>query len=128
MSQVDLPGGLGSRHLSLPGITQATRSIGVVVSQSGGPDLYLQGRKDRLYHQFLKERPVFPFLTVGLFALPFRDPVPKKFLCALADPAPDDGRIAISGVSSAQILKIPHACFGGKENYFFLKTPFSLLK
>jgi DNA integrity scanning protein DisA with diadenylate cyclase activity/PKD repeat protein len=36
MSQVDLPGGLGSRHSSVAGITQVTRSIGVVVSQSGG--------------------------------------------------------------------------------------------
>jgi len=36
MSRVDLPGGLGSRHSSAAGITQATRSIGVVVSQSGG--------------------------------------------------------------------------------------------
>jgi len=36
MSQVDLPGGLGSRHSSVAGITQVTNSIGVVVSQSGG--------------------------------------------------------------------------------------------
>ncbi|MCU0630382.1 MAG: diadenylate cyclase [Methanoregulaceae archaeon] len=36
LSQVDLPGGLGSRHSSVAGITQVTRSIGVVVSQSGG--------------------------------------------------------------------------------------------
>ncbi len=36
MSRVDLPGGLGSRHSSAAGITQATKSIGVVVSQSGG--------------------------------------------------------------------------------------------
>jgi DNA integrity scanning protein DisA with diadenylate cyclase activity len=36
MSKVNLPGGLGSRHSSAAGITQATRSIGVVVSQSGG--------------------------------------------------------------------------------------------
>jgi hypothetical protein len=36
MSQVNLPGGLGSRHSSIAGITQVTRSIGVVVSQSGG--------------------------------------------------------------------------------------------
>ncbi|MFY9800955.1 MAG: diadenylate cyclase [Methanoregula sp.] len=36
MSKVNLPGGLGSRHSSVAGITQATNSIGVVVSQSGG--------------------------------------------------------------------------------------------
>jgi DNA integrity scanning protein DisA with diadenylate cyclase activity len=36
MSKVNLPGGLGSRHSSAAGITQATKSIGVVVSQSGG--------------------------------------------------------------------------------------------
>jgi DNA integrity scanning protein DisA with diadenylate cyclase activity len=36
MSQVNLPGGLGSRHSSVAGITQVTKSIGVVVSQSGG--------------------------------------------------------------------------------------------
>ena len=36
MSRVNLPGGLGSRHSSAAGITQATKSIGVVVSQSGG--------------------------------------------------------------------------------------------
>jgi DNA integrity scanning protein DisA with diadenylate cyclase activity len=36
MSQVNLPGGMGSRHSSVAGITQVTRSIGVVVSQSGG--------------------------------------------------------------------------------------------
>jgi DNA integrity scanning protein DisA with diadenylate cyclase activity len=36
MSRADLPGGLGSRHLSIAGITQVTKSIGVVVSQSGG--------------------------------------------------------------------------------------------
>jgi hypothetical protein len=36
MSQVDLPGGMGSRHSSVAGITQVTQSIGVVVSQSGG--------------------------------------------------------------------------------------------
>jgi DNA integrity scanning protein DisA with diadenylate cyclase activity len=36
MSKVHLPGGLGSRHSSVAGITQVTRSIGVVVSQSGG--------------------------------------------------------------------------------------------
>jgi PKD repeat protein len=35
-SQVSLPGGLGSRHSSVAGITMVTRSIGVVVSQSGG--------------------------------------------------------------------------------------------
>ena len=36
MSQVNLPGGMGSRHSSVAGITQATKSIGIVVSQSGG--------------------------------------------------------------------------------------------
>lgn len=36
MSQVNIPGGLGSRHSSIAGITLATRSIGIVVSQSGG--------------------------------------------------------------------------------------------
>jgi hypothetical protein len=36
MSKVNLPGGMGSRHASVAGITQVTRSIGVVVSQSGG--------------------------------------------------------------------------------------------
>jgi DNA integrity scanning protein DisA with diadenylate cyclase activity len=36
MSQVNLPGGMGSRHLSIAGITRVTKSIGVVVSQSGG--------------------------------------------------------------------------------------------
>lgn len=35
-SHVSLPGGLGSRHSSVAGITQLTRSIGIVVSQSGG--------------------------------------------------------------------------------------------
>jgi PKD repeat protein len=36
MGQVNLPGGLGSRHSSAAGITLATKSIAVVVSQSGG--------------------------------------------------------------------------------------------
>ena len=36
VSQVNLPGGLGSRHSSVAGITRVTKSIGVVVSQSGG--------------------------------------------------------------------------------------------
>lgn len=36
MSHVELPGGLGSRHSSIAGITLATNSIGIVVSQSGG--------------------------------------------------------------------------------------------
>jgi DNA integrity scanning protein DisA with diadenylate cyclase activity len=36
MSNVNLPGGMGSRHSSVAGITQVTKSIGVVVSQSGG--------------------------------------------------------------------------------------------
>jgi PKD repeat protein len=36
MSQVNLPGGMGSRHLSIAGITRVTKSIGIVVSQSGG--------------------------------------------------------------------------------------------
>jgi len=36
LSQVNLPGGMGSRHLSIAGITRVTKSIGIVVSQSGG--------------------------------------------------------------------------------------------
>jgi DNA integrity scanning protein DisA with diadenylate cyclase activity/PKD repeat protein len=36
LSRVDLPAGLGSRHSSVAGITQVTKSIGIVVSQSGG--------------------------------------------------------------------------------------------
>ena len=36
MSKVNLPGGMGSRHSSVAGITQVTKSIGIVVSQSGG--------------------------------------------------------------------------------------------
>jgi len=36
MSQVNIPGGLGSRHSSIAGITRVTKSIGIVVSQSGG--------------------------------------------------------------------------------------------
>jgi len=36
LSQVDLPGGMGSRHLSIAAITRVTTSIGIVVSQSGG--------------------------------------------------------------------------------------------
>ena len=36
MSQVNIPSGFGSRHSSVAGITQVTKSIGVVVSQSGG--------------------------------------------------------------------------------------------
>ena len=36
LSQVNLPGGMGSRHLSVAGITRVTSSIGIVVSQSGG--------------------------------------------------------------------------------------------
>ena len=36
LSQVNLPKGMGSRHLSIASITKVTRSIGVVVSQSGG--------------------------------------------------------------------------------------------
>ncbi|MDD1718901.1 MAG: diadenylate cyclase [Methanoregulaceae archaeon] len=35
-SGVDIPGGMGSRHASIAAITMVTRSIGVVVSQSGG--------------------------------------------------------------------------------------------
>jgi PKD repeat protein len=35
-SRVSIPGGLGSRHISVAGITLVTRSIGIVVSQSGG--------------------------------------------------------------------------------------------
>jgi len=36
MGQVDIPDGLGSRHSSIAGITLLTKSIGIVVSQSGG--------------------------------------------------------------------------------------------
>jgi Na+-transporting methylmalonyl-CoA/oxaloacetate decarboxylase gamma subunit len=36
MSQVHIPGGFGSRHSSTAGITGVTKSIGIVVSQSGG--------------------------------------------------------------------------------------------
>jgi Na+-transporting methylmalonyl-CoA/oxaloacetate decarboxylase gamma subunit len=36
MSQVQIPGGFGSRHSSTAGITGVTKSIGIVVSQSGG--------------------------------------------------------------------------------------------
>ncbi|NYT17296.1 MAG: PKD domain-containing protein [Methanomicrobiales archaeon] len=36
MSMVKLAEGLGSRHSSIAGITRVTRSIGIVVSQSGG--------------------------------------------------------------------------------------------
>jgi DNA integrity scanning protein DisA with diadenylate cyclase activity len=36
LSTVDLPGGMGSRHLSIAAITRVTASIGIVVSQSGG--------------------------------------------------------------------------------------------
>ena len=36
VSRVILPAGLGSRHTSVAGITQVTRSIGIVVSHSGG--------------------------------------------------------------------------------------------
>ncbi len=35
-SNVRLPDGYGTRHASVAGMTQATRSIGIVVSQSGG--------------------------------------------------------------------------------------------
>jgi len=45
LSQVNLPGGMGSRHLSIAGITRVTRSIGVVVSQSGGQiSIFRQGK------------------------------------------------------------------------------------
>jgi DNA integrity scanning protein DisA with diadenylate cyclase activity len=36
MSQVHIPGGFGSRHSSTAGITGVSKSIGIVVSQSGG--------------------------------------------------------------------------------------------
>jgi len=36
VSGVKVPDGLGSRHSSVAGITRMTKSIGVVVSQSGG--------------------------------------------------------------------------------------------
>jgi PKD repeat protein len=45
MSQVNLPGGMGSRHLSVASITRVTRSIGVVVSQSGGLISIFKGGK-----------------------------------------------------------------------------------
>jgi len=45
MSQVNLPGGMGSRHLSVAGITKVTASIGVVVSQSGGLISIFRGGK-----------------------------------------------------------------------------------
>ena len=45
MSQVNLPGGMGSRHLSVAGITRVTTSIGVVVSQSGGQISIFRGGK-----------------------------------------------------------------------------------
>ncbi|HMK15628.1 MAG TPA: diadenylate cyclase, partial [Methanomicrobiales archaeon] len=35
-SDVRIPMGLGTRHGSVAGITRATRSVGIVVSQSGG--------------------------------------------------------------------------------------------
>ncbi|MDD1658581.1 MAG: diadenylate cyclase, partial [Methanomicrobiales archaeon] len=35
-SGVQIPKGLGTRHGSVAGITLATQSVGVVVSQSGG--------------------------------------------------------------------------------------------
>jgi len=44
-SHVDIPEGLGSRHSSIAGITLATNSIGVVVSQSGGLITLFKGGK-----------------------------------------------------------------------------------
>lgn len=44
MSQVELPGGLGSRHSSVAGITRVTKSIGVVVSQSGLITVFRDGK------------------------------------------------------------------------------------
>jgi len=45
LSQVDLPGGMGSRHLSIAAITRVTTSIGIVVSQSGGQiSLFKEGK------------------------------------------------------------------------------------
>lgn len=44
-SQVDIPRGLGSRHSSIAGITLATNSVGVVVSQSGGLITLFRGGK-----------------------------------------------------------------------------------
>ncbi len=35
-SGVGIPRGLGTRHSSVAGITQVTKAIGIVVSQSGG--------------------------------------------------------------------------------------------
>jgi hypothetical protein len=45
MSKVNLPGGLGSRHSSVAAITQVTRSIGIVVSKSGGTISIFRGGK-----------------------------------------------------------------------------------
>lgn len=42
-SQVRMPGGMGSRHASIAAITMVTRSIGVVLSQSGGKITILKG-------------------------------------------------------------------------------------
>ncbi len=42
-SQVQIPKGMGSRHASVAGITQVTKSIGVVVSQSGGVIKVIKG-------------------------------------------------------------------------------------
>jgi PKD repeat protein len=50
-SQVKVPGGLGSRHSSVAGITRATKSIGIVVSQSGGLiSLFRDGKIVRTIH------------------------------------------------------------------------------
>lgn len=44
LSHVDLPGGLGSRHSSVAGVTQVSKSIGIVVSQSGLVSIVRDGR------------------------------------------------------------------------------------
>ena len=45
MSAAAVPKGLGTRHASVAGITQETRSVGIVVSQSGGRiSLFKDGR------------------------------------------------------------------------------------
>jgi diadenylate cyclase len=45
MSNVQLPKGLGTRHASIAGITQVTKAIGIVVSQSGGKiSIFRDGR------------------------------------------------------------------------------------
>ena len=42
--RVELPLGLGSRHMAAAAITQATRAVAIVVSESGRVRLFSQGR------------------------------------------------------------------------------------